>query len=96
MTTIVVVSRHPGALRWLERAGHVSDPDVIIRVHVTEDNVRGQHVIGTLPCRLAALCASYAEIELPGLRPAQRGLELSPADMITAGARLQRYRVEAL
>ena len=95
MTTIVV-TRHPGVLRWLELTWYEVGQDAVVLAHVSEDDVRGQHVVGTLPCRLAALCASYAEIELPGLRPEQRGLELWPADMVAAGACLRRYRVEAL
>jgi len=56
--------------------------------HADVEAVRGKHVIGVLPLSLARHAASVTEVEMPLLRPDQRGKELTPAEMDAAGARL--------
>ena len=71
----VVVTRHPGLVAHLRQIGLVSD-DVCVIGHADADAVRGKHVIGVLPLRLAALAASVTEVPLD--IPAElRGVELS-------------------
>lgn len=94
MTTTWFVSRHSGALDWMQRNGPPFDR------HVTHLNVNeieaGDTVIGTLPVNLAAeICARgarYWHLSLL-LAPADRGQELS-ADQLTANqATLEPYFV---
>lgn len=93
MTTIFV-SRHPGALQWMQQHGpafgrHVEHLDL-------SDVQPGDRVIGTLPVHLAAqVCARGAAywhlaLELPAQ---QRGQELGAAELQTLGATLQRFFV---
>ena len=92
--TTFVVSRHPGAVRWLQQQGY---GPVLHRSHLDPTEVQaGDTVIGTLPVHLAAqVCAAgghyyHLALELPaGLR----GCELDEADMRRCGARLLRCEV---
>lgn len=86
----VIVTRHSGAVEWLRRRGitgevfeHVSDPA----------QVADRTVYGVLPLHLAAVADEVISIDLPGLRPDQRGKDLSPEEMDEAGASLRCYRV---
>lgn len=90
-----LVSRHPGAIRWLQRQGY---PAVIHRSHLDVDEIRaGDRVIGTLPVHLAArVCGLGAEyhhlaVDVPA---AMRGRELGEAEMAACRARLLPCRVE--
>ena len=65
-------------------------------MHATPDQVRGRVVYGVLPLHLAAESAEVWSIDLPGLRPEDRGRDLSPAEMDAAGATLRGYRVQSL
>ena len=85
----LIVTRHQGAVEWLRRQGVEGD----VVSHTTPEMVKGRHVIGVLPYGLASLAKSYTALELPGLKPGQRGDELSPEAMDEAGARLVTYRV---
>lgn len=88
------VSRHPGALHWMERNNiafdkHVDhlDPSLI-----QKDDI----VIGSLPINLAAqVCAQGAEywhlsLQLP---PSARGRELSAEELDLYEARLEHFVV---
>lgn len=85
----VIITRHGGLLTWLAREG------IFGRVidHATAEDVRGKRVIGALPFHLACLAASVEVVDMPDLRPDQRGQDLSADEMDTAGARLTRYVV---
>ena len=85
----LIVTRHAGAVEWLRRQGVSGD----VVSHATPQLVEGRHVIGVLPYNLASLAKSYTALELPGLKPGQRGDELSPEGMDEAGARLVTYKV---
>lgn len=88
-----LVSRHPGAVAWLRRAGiqatHVEhlDPALV---------QAGDEVYGTLPLHLAAaICMQGARffhlaIDLPA---DYRGQELGPEELERFGARLQEFDV---
>jgi CRISPR-associated protein Csx16 len=93
MTTFFV-SRHPGAAEWAQAQGLAVDR---LLAHLDPAEVRaGDIVIGTLPVNLAAAVCSqgarylHLTLELP---PDWRGRELSAADMVACGARLEEYRV---
>ncbi len=88
------VSRHPGALHWMQRHGPAFDQHV---PHLDPTQVRpGDAVIGTLPVNLAAqVCArgaAYWHLALD--MPAQtRGQELSADELQALGATLRRYTI---
>ena len=88
------VSRHPGALAWVQRQGLPVDRWV---PHLTPDDIRpGDTVAGTLPVQLAAeVCARGARylhlrVDLP---LADRGRELDADELERAGARLEPYEI---
>ena len=89
------VSRHPGALAWVQQRGLVGlrrvahlDPAML---------APGDVVIGTLPVGLAAEVQArgaafwFLELDVPA---EARGRELSADEMERCGARLVEYRVE--
>lgn len=86
----VIVTRHVGAIEWLNNHGF--DGDVIAHV-ASPDQIRGRVVIGALPFHLAADAARVGVISMPGLRPDQRGVDLTPAEMDAAGAVIEFYVV---
>lgn len=71
----IVITRHPALVAYLQEIGMVDD-GVRVITHATPADVRGKHVIGVLPLRLAALAASVTEVTLD--IPAElRGQELT-------------------
>ena len=88
------VSRHPGALQWMQQCGPAFDCHV---PHLDPADVRrGDTVIGTLPVHLAAqVCARGATYwHLVLAMPAQqRGQELSAQELLALGATLQQFHI---
>lgn len=82
LDNVVVVTRHPALVALLlERGiiGHRLDLETPIIEHATIEDVRGKHVIGVLPLRLAAEAESVTEIplDLPRyLRGDELGIEM--------------------
>ena len=87
----LIVTRHAGLVEWLRLHGVTGE----VIPHATEENVRGRVVYGVLPLNLAAAAARVYAIDLPGLKPEQRGKDLTPDEMDDAGATLRGYRVIA-
>lgn len=94
--TIYFISRHPGALEWIQAQGIQYDEHL---EHLVPQQVQaGDVVIGTLPVNLAAeVCARGAEyhhlsLDLPRL---QRGRELSAEQLREADAHIRRFHIEA-
>lgn len=88
-TVPLIVTRHAGAVEWLRMRG--IEGEVI--EHATPGQVRGRHVYGILPLGLAVEASSVTAIDVPDLRPEDRGRDLSPEEMDAAGARLRTYVV---
>lgn len=89
------VSRHTGALQWMEQHGPAFDRHV---PHLDPADVRrGDTVIGTLPVHLAAqVCArgaAYLHLVLEAPQEA-RGRELSAQELQALGATLQPFHVQ--
>lgn len=59
----IVVTRHKGLILYLKESGMI-DEDTKIFSHITEDEVKGKHVIGVLPYYLACHATKYTEIKL--------------------------------
>lgn len=96
----VLVSRHPGAIAWMRQVLDVPDAPVITHLDALAGLALGPGVrlAGVLPLRwAAAACAAGAEVWSldVDVQEAQRGRELSVADLEAAGARLVRYQVVA-
>ena len=85
----VIVTRHAGLVSWLAQRGITGR----VITHATPEDVRGKDVYGVLPLHLAALARSVHMVDMPDLRPDQRGKDLNPADMNAAGARIVAYVV---
>jgi CRISPR-associated protein Csx16 len=95
--TIWFVGRHQAALEWAKTHGLAGARFVD---HLDAGAVAaGDVVVGTLPVHLAAeICGKGARfvflaMDIPA---AERGKELSAADMEKFGARLVEYRVSAV
>jgi len=88
----LIVTRHAGAIKWLRL--HGVEGDVVS--HVTPDDIRGRVVVGNLPVALAALCSKYGAVDLPDLRPEDRGRDLAPEEMDSAGAILRWFMITEL
>ena len=84
----VIVSRHSGAVEWLRSQGITGD----VLTHVGNvAQIAGKRVVGALPLHLAVHAAAVGSIDMPALRPEQRGQDLTPAEMEAAGAAIQWY-----
>jgi CRISPR-associated protein Csx16 len=93
--TIWFISRHPGALEWMQEARIPFDRHT---AHLEVADIRpGDTVIGSLPVNLAAeVCAcgaSYRHLSLQ-LPAHERGRELSAEELEKYDASLETYFVE--
>ena len=88
----VIVSRHAGAVAWLAARGITGR----VITHAAPEDVAGNIVVGNLPLHLAALALRVGSIDLPNLAAADRGRDLTPAEMDAAGASVQWYEVKAV
>lgn len=89
---IVIVTRHTGLVEWLARRGITGN----VMTHVAPEEtgkINGMTVVGVLPLNLAALTASIITVDMPGLKPEQRGKDLTADEIDAAGGRLSRYLV---
>ena len=97
MSKTLVVTRHAGAVEWLQNYGF-ADCEVVN--HFTPEMIKaGDVVVGILPLNLVA------EVNLKGGRffaldlvvPAElRGIEMTAEMMTRLGAKIQEYRVSAI
>ena len=85
----IIVTRHAGLVEWLAERGITGR----VISQATPQDVRGKRVIGVLPLHLAAEAAEVVVVDMPRLRPEQRGQDLTPAEMDEAGAALTTYVV---
>jgi len=89
----IIVTRHKGLVEWLAQQGitgqvisHVDDPSQIKR----------RVVYGILPFHLASQALAVVTVDMPGLKPEQKGVDISPAEMDAAGASLRAYIIRPL
>ena len=85
----IIVTRHAGLVEWLAERGITGR----VISQATPADVRGKRVVGVLPLHLAAEAAEVVTVDMPGLKPEQRGQDLSPEQMDAAGAALSVYIV---
>lgn len=91
---MVVVTRHPALVEFLREQGVLTAGARVV-AHATPEDVAGQHVVGVLPLRLAALAASVTEVPL-NLPAELRGQELSLEQVRQYAGAPVTYRVEAV
>jgi len=86
----IIVSRHPGAVKWLRQQipALASAP---VMAEATPDDVRGKVVFGNVPFHLAAAARMVVAVQFTGKPPRSR--EYDVEDMEKAGAHLQAYIV---
>jgi len=95
MTKIdLVVTRHPGLVKYLKELDIVSDAVEVI-THATPEAVTGRHVCGVLPHSLSCLTASFTEIPLR-LTPELRGVELELETLLKIAGEPVTYKVERI
>nr|UOP04588.1 CRISPR-associated protein Csx16 [Conchiformibius kuhniae] len=96
--TVWFVSRHEGALAWIEGQTQWRIDRFVPHLDVAQV-AAGDVVLGTLPVHLAAqVCAKGAAfyfLQMPQ-QPEQRGSEYSAEEMTRAGACLRRFDVRLL
>lgn len=89
----IIVSRHPGQIEWLAARGITGR--VIDRA--TADDVRGKHVVGTLPLELAAEAAKVSLVRFTSPDARRRLSETQGdipfAEMDSLGAELVHFVV---
>ncbi|MDO4723850.1 MAG: CRISPR-associated protein Csx16 [Comamonadaceae bacterium] len=91
------ISRHPGAIQWMQTHGPAYDHHV---AHLDVTTIQaGDTVIGTLPINIAAqVCergAQYWNLSLQ-MPPHARGQELSAEELQALGTMLERFEVRKL
>lgn len=79
-------------VEWLATQGITGE----VKAHVDENDVLGKTVVGVLPLHLASLAREVITIDMPLLKPEQRGKDMTPDEMNEAGAVLRCYIVENL
>lgn len=84
----VIVTRHPALVEFLAELGVKGT----VVSHANEETVRGKHVFGVLPMRLAAEAGKFTEVSL--LVPAElRGKELTLEEVKSLNPALTTYKV---
>ena len=88
----VIVTKFPSNVEWLRQHGIYGD----VRPRVYPDQIRGKHVVGTLPYRLGVEAEEVGVIDLPNIPVSKVGLALNTTDLYDAGATLEWYKVVKL
>ena len=85
----IIVTRHKGLVRWLEKNGITGK----VIQHALPEDIEGKEVIGVLPPHLACLAEAIITVDVPNLPLEKRGMDISPEEMDLYGAILKRYVV---
>ena len=73
---VVVVTRHPALIQYLVESEIIDKETPVITGNADISDIKGRHVIGILPLKLAAYAASITEVSLD-IPFDQRGKELT-------------------
>lgn len=87
----IVVTRHEALLQFLQE-NNIVPAGTPVKVHANEVDVRGKHVYGVLPMRLAAEAAMLTEVSMV-IPPEYRGRELSLENIKAFAPTLTTYKV---
>jgi hypothetical protein len=92
---IVVVTRHPALVEYLIENGIIDQHKTTVVTHATVEQVKGKHVVGVLPLRLAAMAACITEVPLI-VPPEMRGVELTVEDIRKFAGEPATYSVNTI
>ena len=84
----IIVTRHPALVGFLKELGVEGQ----VVSHADEETVRGKHVYGVLPMRLACLAGKFTEVSLI-VPPELRGKELTLEEIKGLNPILTTYKV---
>jgi len=87
----VIITRHPGALKWL-RKHHPEYKEVEHIVHAKPEDIEGNIVIGMLPIHMAVLAKEYWNLSL-NIPAEMRGKELTVSDMEKYNCKIEQYKI---
>ena len=87
-----IVTRHKGAVEWIREHYPIFNRFVVIP-HITEEQVKGSIIIGTLPVNLAVLAKEYWHLSMM-IPMEMRGKELTLEDMEEFGCQIVKYKIE--
>ncbi len=90
----VIVTRHHALVEYLREVTDLPEHAAVI-AHATETDVKGAHIYGVLPLRLAALAERITEIPLD-LPPELRGVELSVEQVRKYAGAMRSYTVASV
>ena len=85
----VIVTRHPALVEFLRELGVEGS----VVSHATEETVKGKHVFGVLPFRLASKCGRFTEVSL-NIPAEWRGKEIPLEVMRGLNPILTTWKVE--
>jgi putative CRISPR-associated protein (TIGR02620 family) len=85
----VIVTRHKGLVEWLKLHGIAGE---VVEHVTTPEQISGKNVVGVLPLNLAALAATITTVDM-ALPAEKRGVDLTPEEMDSFGATMNKYRV---
>jgi putative CRISPR-associated protein (TIGR02620 family) len=88
----IVVTRHQSMIKYLKEK-NIIDEDAIVIPHATENDLKGNRVIGVLPVHLAVFTKEY--VSVPLLVPKElRGKELTIEEVREYAATPKTYIVK--
>ena len=87
----ILVTRHPALVAVIKS---IVGEDIDVLSHATEEDVRGKHVYGVLPLRMAASAAMLTEVTLH-LPPELRGVELTEEQVRQYMQEFRTYKVQS-
>lgn len=89
-----IVSRHPGAIAWVKKH-YPAFKEFILLSRISEDQIKGNTIIGTLPINLAVLADEYWHLSM-SVPYYMKGKELTVQDMEEYGCNLVKYKIERI
>ena len=92
MANTVVITQHEALLDYLKEIGLIDGNEKVIS-HASQEDVKGQDVIGILPLHLAVLANTVTTVPL-NIPPDMRNQELSLEDIYELAGDIQTFRVE--
>ena len=93
MSEIIIVTRHPGLVTYLQEEG-ISPEGAEVIPHAGEEEIKGKHVIGVLPLHLAALADKVTVVPLDFGDANMRGVELTVEQVREIAGPARTFRVE--
>ncbi|MDD3039064.1 CRISPR-associated protein Csx16 [Bacteroides sp.] len=91
MSDIIIVSRHIGAIEWLQRKNIVGT----VLTYATVNDIKNKTVFGSLPIHIASHAKQYYKIRIP-MKRTDTPIELSADEMDKLDAYLECYSISQI